>query len=89
MGSDRISIVGLGGTGRGEMAPYSDLDLMFLVSQRGSAWCGQAIEALLYILWDLKLKVGQSVRSPDEVIAAAKEDITVRTALLEGALDMG
>jgi len=82
--SDRISIVGLGGTGRGEMAPFSDLDLMFLVSRRGSPWCDQVIEALLYILWDLKLKVGQSVRTADEVVAAAKDDVTIRTALLEG-----
>ncbi len=81
--SERISIVGLGGTGRGEMAPYSDLDLMFLVSVRG-AWSDQVIEKLLYILWDLKLKVGQSVRTPDEVVAAATDDTTIRTALLEG-----
>jgi [protein-PII] uridylyltransferase len=79
----RLSIVGLGGTGRGEMAPFSDLDLMFLVPDRGSPWCEKAVEALLYVLWDLKLKVGQSVRTPDQMIAAAKEDVTIRTALLE------
>ncbi len=82
--AEKISIVGLGGTGRGEMAPYSDLDLMFLVADREAPWSSQAIEALLYILWDLKLKVGQSVRTPDEVVAAAKDDVTIRTALLEG-----
>ena len=81
--SCKVSIVGLGGTGRGEMAPFSDLDLMFLVPERGSPWCEQVIETLLYILWDLKLKVGQSVRTPSQMIAAAKEDVTVRTALLE------
>jgi [protein-PII] uridylyltransferase len=81
-GGGRLAIVGLGGTGRGEMAPFSDLDLMFLVPERGLR-CEQAIETLLYILWDLKLKVGQSVRTPDEVIAAAKDDITIRTSLLE------
>ena len=81
--SCRVSIVGLGGTGRGEMAPFSDLDLMFLVPERGSPWCEQVIETLLYILWDLKLKVGQSVRTPNQMLAAAKEDVTVRTALLE------
>jgi len=81
--SCRLSIVGLGGTGRGEMAPFSDLDLMFLVPERGSPWCEQVIETLLYILWDLKLKVGQSVRTPNEVIVAATEDVTIRTALLE------
>jgi [protein-PII] uridylyltransferase len=81
--SCRLSVVGLGGTGRGEMAPFSDLDLMFLVAERGSPWCEQVIETLLYILWDLKLKVGQSVRTPDQMVAAAKEDVTIRTALLE------
>jgi [protein-PII] uridylyltransferase len=81
--SCRLAVVGLGGTGRGEMAPYSDLDLMFLVPERGSPWCEQVVETLLYMLWDLKLKVGQSVRTPDQMIVAAKEDMTVRTALLE------
>ena len=81
--SCRLSVVGLGGTGRGEMAPFSDLDIMLLVPERGSPWCEQVIEKLLYILWDLKLKVGQSVRTPTEMIATAKEDVTVRTALLE------
>jgi [protein-PII] uridylyltransferase len=81
--SCQVSIVGLGGTGRGEMAPYSDLDLMFLVPERGSPWCEQVIETLLYFLWDLKLKVGQSVRTPTQMVAAAKDDVTVRTALLE------
>ena len=79
----RVSIVGLGGTGRGEMAPFSDLDLMFLVPEHGSEWCGKVVETLLYILWDLKLKVGQSVRTPDQVAEAARDDITNRTAMLE------
>lgn len=80
---ERLAIVGLGGTGRGEMARYSDLDLMFLIGDHRAHWCEQVSEALLYLLWDLKLKVGHSVRTPDEVIAAAKADITVRTALVE------
>ncbi len=79
----RVSIVGLGGTGRGEMAPYSDLDLMFLVPEHGSEWCGKVVETLLYILWDLKLNVGQSVRTPSQVAEAARDDITNRTAMLE------
>ena len=79
----RVSIVGLGGTGRGEMAPFSDLDLMFLVPEHGSDWCGKVVETLLYILWDLKLKVGQSVRTPSQVAEAARDDITIRTAMLE------
>ena len=51
--SCRLSVVGLGGTGRGEMAPFSDLDIMFLVPERGSPWCEQVIEKLLYILWEI------------------------------------
>ena len=81
---ERIALVGLGGTGRGEMAPYSDIDLMMLVGDRHAPWCEQVAEGLLYLLWDLKLKVGQSVRTVNEAISAAKSDMTVRTAMLEG-----
>ncbi|MCA1654178.1 MAG: [protein-PII] uridylyltransferase [Sphingomicrobium sp.] len=81
--SERIALVGLGGTGRGEMAPFSDLDLMMLVPEGRAPWCEQVVEALLYILWDLKLEVGQSLRTPSEMIALAKADMTVRTSILE------
>ena len=81
--SERVALVGLGGTGRGEMAPFSDIDLMMLVPQGRAPWCEQVAEALLYLLWDLKLKVGQSLRTPQEAIALARSDMTVRTALLE------
>ncbi|MGH6706080.1 MAG: [protein-PII] uridylyltransferase, partial [Sphingomicrobium sp.] len=80
---ERIAIVGLGGTGRGEMAPHSDLDLMFLCPKRDVPWCEQVVEAMLYLLWDLKLKIGHSVRTVREMIAAARDDMSVRTALLE------
>ena len=79
---ERIALVGLGGTGRGEMAPYSDIDLMLLVGGH-VPWCEQVAEALLYLLWDLKLKVGQSVRTLDDLVAVGKADMTARTALLE------
>ena len=79
-----MSIVGLGGTGRGEMAPHSDLDLMFLLPDRRAPWCEQVVEAILYMLWDLKLKVGHAVRTPDEMISVARTDMSARTALLEG-----
>ena len=80
---ERLSLVALGGSGRGEMAPYSDVDLMFLTPGSRSPWCEQVIEAILYLLWDLKLKVGQSSRSPEELVALAKSDMSVRTAMLE------
>ena len=86
---ERIAIIGLGGTGRGELAPHSDLDLMFLIADRGGTVCEQAVEQILYLLWDLKLKVGHSVRTPDEVIAAARDDMTARTALLESRFIWG
>ncbi|QNN64749.1 [protein-PII] uridylyltransferase [Sphingomonas rhizophila] len=81
--AERLALVGLGGTGRGEMAPFSDLDLMILLGDRRAPWCEQVAEALLYLLWDLQIKVGQSVRTIDEVVAIAKTDMTARTALLE------
>ncbi len=84
-----LAIVGLGGTGRGEMAPFSDLDLMFLTREQPSAEIERRVEELLYLLWDLKLKVGQSVRSVDQLIKLAKADMTVRTAFLEARLLWG
>src|SRR4029079_14771634 len=78
-----IALVGLGGTGRGEMAPGSDLDLMLLTAKAPDAAQDQAAEAILHLLWDLKIKVGHSVRSTSQLIALAKKDMTVRTAFLE------
>jgi [protein-PII] uridylyltransferase len=84
-----LAIVGLGGTGRGEMAPYSDLDLMFLTASKPPGQIQTIVEAVLYLLWDLQLKVGHSLRSVDELIKLAKTDMTVRTAFLEARLLWG
>ena len=81
--SEPLALVGLGGTGRGEMAPYSDVDLMFLTGKSPTPDQERAAEAMLHLLWDLKLKVGHSVRSVAQLIALAKKDMTVRTACLE------
>ena len=78
-----LALVGLGGTGRGEMAPFSDLDLMFLTAKAPAADQERAAEAILHLFWDLKLKVGHSVRSVPQLIALAKKDMTIRTAFLE------
>jgi [protein-PII] uridylyltransferase len=78
-----LALVGLGGTGRGEMAPFSDLDLMFLTAKAPTADVERASEAILHLLWDLKLKVGHSVRSASHLNALAKKDMTIRTAFLE------
>jgi [protein-PII] uridylyltransferase len=84
-----LTIVGMGGTGRGEMAPFSDVDLMFLTADKPSPTVERATEAMLHLLWDIKLKVGHSVRSVDQMIAFAKKDMTVRTACLESRLLWG
>ncbi|MFM5908856.1 MAG: nucleotidyltransferase domain-containing protein, partial [Novosphingobium sp.] len=81
---ERITIMAVGGYGRGEMAPHSDVDIAFLTPGKQTAWCEQVIEAILYFLWDLGLKVGHSSRSLDDMVRMARSDLTIRTALLEG-----
>ena len=82
--AERIAILAVGGYGRAEMAPHSDVDIAFLTPQRDAPWCEQVIEAMLYLLWDLGLKVGHSSRTPSDMVRMAKDDLTIRTALLEG-----
>jgi [protein-PII] uridylyltransferase len=81
--SERITIAAVGGYGRAEMAPFSDVDIGFLTPYKQTGWTEQVIESMLYLLWDLGLKVGQSSRSLDEMVRMAKSDLTIRTALLE------
>jgi [protein-PII] uridylyltransferase len=81
---ERLALLAVGGYGRAEMSPHSDVDIAFLTPGKQTAWCEQAIEAMLYFLWDLGLKVGHSSRSIDETMRMAKSDLTIRTALLEG-----
>ena len=81
---ERLAVMAVGGYGRSEMAPQSDVDIAFLVGERRNAWCEQVVEAMLYLLWDLGLKVGHSTRTLDEAIRLAKDDLTIRTSLLEG-----
>ena len=81
---ERIAVMAVGGYGRGEMAPHSDVDIAFVTPIKPTSWCEQVIEAILYFLWDLGLKVGHSSRSLDELVRQARGDLTIRTALLEG-----
>ncbi len=78
-----MSITATGGYGRGELAPFSDIDLMFLVPYKLTAHTEQVVEFILYMLWDLGLKVGHATRSIDEAIRLSKADMTIRTSLLE------
>lgn len=81
--SERIALIAVGGYGRGEMAPHSDVDIAFLTPWKPTGWTEQVIESILYTLWDLGLKIGHSSRSLDEMVRMAKGDLTIRTALLE------
>ncbi|MGK6321833.1 [protein-PII] uridylyltransferase [Sphingomonas sp. DT-51] len=82
--AERLLLIAVGGYGRGEMAPFSDVDIGFLTPGKQTPWAEQVIESMLYTLWDLGLKIGHSSRSLDEMVRQAKADVTVRTALLEG-----
>ena len=87
--SERMAIVATGGYGRGLMAPGSDIDLLFLLPYKQTAWGEQIAEAILYCLWDMGLKVGHATRSIDECIRLAQADMTIRTALLEARFLLG
>ncbi len=81
--AERMAIVATGGYGRGLMAPESDIDLLFILPYKQTAWGEQVAEAILYCLWDMGLKVGHATRSVDESIRQARGDMTIRTAILE------
>jgi [protein-PII] uridylyltransferase len=81
--SERMSVVAVGGYGRGMLAPGSDIDLVFLLPYKQTAWGESVAEAILYALWDMGLKVGHATRSVDECIRQARADMTIRTTLLE------
>ena len=78
-----LTVVATGGYGRGELAPGSDIDLLFIRPVKPTGWDERVIEFILYMLWDLGLKVGHATRSVAECVRLGKQDITIRTALLE------
>ncbi|MEE2694611.1 MAG: [protein-PII] uridylyltransferase [Pseudomonadota bacterium] len=80
---DRLSLIAVGGYGRAEMAPFSDVDLCFLHPWKLTPRGEQVVEYLLYLLWDLGVTVGHATRSLDESVARAKKDVTICTSLLE------
>lgn len=87
--TEHMAIVATGGYGRGFQAPGSDIDLLFLLPYKQTAWGESVAEAILYALWDTGLKVGHATRSVDECIRQAKADMTIRTALLEARFLLG
>ena len=81
--AEQLSIFAIGGYGRGELAPFSDVDLMFVIPYKETPYSEQVIEFILYMLWDMGLKVGHSTRSVDDAIRLAKQDLTIRTSILD------
>ena len=82
-GGTGVALVAVGGYGRGELAPNSDIDLLFLTERAEDHAADSVVEALLYLLWDLGLKVGHAKRTVADTIRASREDQTTLTGLLE------
>jgi [protein-PII] uridylyltransferase len=80
---DRLAVAATGGYGRATLAPFSDIDLLFLTGGKGSPNIARAVEFVLYFLWDLGLKVGHATRSIPDCLREAKDDVTIRTSLLD------
>ena len=87
--AERMAVIATGGYGRGLQAPGSDIDLLFVLPYKQTAWGEQIAESILYCLWDTGLKVGHATRSVDECIRQAKADMTIRTAILEARFLLG
>lgn len=86
---ERIAVAATGGYGRGELAPFSDIDLMFLLPYKRTPYGEQVAEYMLYTLWDLNLKVGHATRSIEDCVRLAKDDLTIRTSLLDARFLLG
>ena len=81
---DRLAMAATGGYGRSTLAPFSDIDLLFLTDAKAAPLrVERAVEFILYFLWDLGLKVGHATRSIPECLKDAKADVTIRTSLLD------
>jgi [protein-PII] uridylyltransferase len=87
--AERLTIIAVGGYGRGTLAPGSDIDLLFLLPYKQTPWTESVVEAILYVLWDLRQKVGHASRSISECLRQAKADITIRTTILEARFILG
>ena len=86
---DDTALVGVGGYGRGELYPHSDVDLLILLGRAPDQDTRARLEELVQLLWDLGLEIGHSIRTVDECLSESQADITVQTSLLEARLVCG
>jgi len=87
--SGQLALVAVGGYGRGELHPCSDIDIMVLLPHRDDATWREPLENFITFLWDIGLEVGHSVRTTEDCVAQARADITVATTLMESRLLQG
>ena len=87
--AERMAVIATGGYGRGLLAPGSDVDLLFLLPYKQTAWGESVVEYMLMLMWDLGQKVGHAVRTVDQTIRYANADMTIRTSLLDTRLILG
>ena len=87
--AEHMAVVAQGGYGRGMLAPGSDIDLLFLLPYKQTAWGESVAEYMLYLLWDLGFKVGHATRTIDQCVRLSRSDMTIRTALLDARLILG
>ncbi len=87
--AERMAVVAQGGYGRGLLAPGSDIDLLFLLPYKQTAWGESVAEYILYLLWDLGFKVGHATRTIAQCVRLSLSDMTIRTALLDARLILG
>ncbi|MEE9588783.1 MAG: [protein-PII] uridylyltransferase [Hyphomicrobiaceae bacterium] len=87
--AEHMAIAATGGYGRGLLAPGSDIDLLFILPYKQTAWGESVLEYMLYLLWDIGFKVGHATRTVEQCVKLGKSDMTIRTALLDARLILG
>ena len=87
--AEQLTLIATGGYGRELLAPKSDIDLLFLRPAKQTAWGESVVESILYFLWDLGFKVGHATRTLNDCITLARQDMTIRTSLLDSRLILG